>query len=118
MLNKLTEFWYLLVAAITALGGAVKWWYGHKEEIRKADAARLQTEIEKLSLEAESSEALYEALELLKKKVIASVLKEVSMTNTIAEKDVLIEGLKLHCPECYITFMIKFNSDANEPKGS
>lgn len=97
MLETLKEWWALVAVMASGLGAVFNFFLNrgkHKRNLAKA--------------QRESTAMLYEQLEELKKKVILSVAKEVSQTEEIAEKQKIIEGLRLHCPECYDSFMNKY----------
>ena len=79
------QFW----AFIVAIGGGVAAYFRWKSTRRK------------------STTMLYDELEKLKQKVILQVAREVDQASELAEKNRIIEEFKLHCPDCYASFIAK-----------
>ena len=59
-----------------------------------------------------STDLLYIQLEKLKIQVIEQVNRDVELIHEMAEKDKIVNRLKLHCPECYKKFIQSYDSDS------
>ena len=90
LINHISDFWALIVLIAGGVGGFLKWRNDRKEK------------------EMKSVEMYYEQLEKFKKMLIAKVAKEVQDENEKAEKDKIINGLRLRCPDCYNDFMREY----------
>lgn len=86
--ETLQQFWALIIA----IGGGVVTFFQWKSTRRK------------------STTMLYDELEKLKQKVILQVSREVEQASELAEKSRIIEEFKIHCPDCYSSFIEKFDS--------
>lgn len=87
LLNNVSEWWQFIVGVVTTLGGAISWYAIRKRNADKAD------------------QMLLDRLEKFKKIIVLKTSKEVEQSTTIAEKDKIIQGLKVQCPECYDAYM-------------
>lgn len=113
MFEKINALYVLISTIIGGVGTVITWRIKSKADARKAAAAELQLSMDQAKAESESSEVMIAALESLKKKVVDQTLREVRLTTLNAEKTVLIERLRLHCPDCYNSFMKKLNSNGS-----
>ena len=109
MLDTLKEWWGLFVLVASGIGALLRFFWQRGTSRRTAEKAR-----------RENMNMLYAQLEELKKKVILNVAKEVAQATELAEKQRIIDGLRLHCPECYEVFMRNFLNDGerNKNKGA
>ena len=94
--HEIKNYWELIIAVFTGLGSLVGWLIRRKKN--------KQT----------STQMLYEQMEVLKKKIILQTANEITHATAIAEKDRIIENLRVHCPECYIAVMDRLNIRINE----
>jgi uncharacterized membrane protein affecting hemolysin expression len=96
------EYWQFAVGVITAIGVVIRFIWNRQKKSQ------------------ESTSMLYEQLEELKKKVILQVAADVARATELAEKQKIIEGLRLHCPECYDSFLNtqKHDSDKRSDPGN
>lgn len=58
--------------------------------------------------EQSSLDLLYTQLEDLRKKIILQVQNDVAMASKVAERDIIIDSFRQHCPECYASFIEKY----------
>ena len=87
-----SEFWALFLAVASGVGGYFTW----------------------RSKRQKSTLMLYNELEKLKQKVILQVAREVEQANILAEKEAIINQLRLKCPECYNKFIAKQKSNERD----
>lgn len=85
ILKLIEEFWTLIVAIAGGIGGYITWSKKQKQ----------------------STMMLYDELEKLKQKVVIQVSREVQQANLIAEKEEILNKLRLNCPECYEKIIFK-----------
>jgi len=79
LIKIFTDFWELIVLVIGGIGGVLG--YFNKRQ--------------------SSTSLLYKQLEELKIQVIAQVQRDIQLTNKVAEREKIINELKLHCKDCY-----------------
>lgn len=79
LLYEIKELWYLLVGAAGAVTWLVKWRLDKQKNIN----------------------LLYLEYEQLQVKIINNIKRAVKDSATIAEQRVVLDRLKLECPECY-----------------
>lgn len=91
VLDMIEKFWGLIVA----IGGGVAAYFRWRSSRQK------------------STKMLYDELEKLKQKVILQVAREVEHASELAEKQRIIDGLRLHCPDCYKSFLKNYDQDEN-----
>lgn len=113
ILSTLKEFWYLLLAVGTAIGGAIKWWISYKSAKKAAAAKVIADKAAAKKAESSSTAMLYAQLEEMKKTLILSVQKDMERATSEAELKHIIATFKIHCPDCYVTVISKIYPDGS-----
>lgn len=92
VITLISEFWELIVLVAGSLGGLFSY-------IRNRN---------------KSTNQMYETLEDLKLQILENIEKEVDVANDLAEKEKLLNEMRINCPECYEKYVNKNKVKGNE----
>lgn len=123
--------WYPLLLGITTtiVGGVTTWYFGVRQKNIALRQAEMELEAKRIELDAErkrldtqhkqsehsleadshtSIDMLITLLEDVRKKLILEIAKGVKNAKLLSEREKLLNDLKMHCPDCYNTFVDKY----------
>jgi hypothetical protein len=92
LINLFSEFWELIILVVGSLGGLFNY-------IRNRNKSNTQ---------------LYQTIEDLKIQILDNIEKEIDVANDLAEKEKLLNEMRINCPECYEKYVNKNKSKKNE----
>lgn len=87
------EYWKLIVAAATGVGGLLNWY-----RLRKKSKLK-------------SAEELLIQFEKTKSQLILHMVAEIQATKDIIERDKLLEVLRVQCPSCFQAALKEYGSE-------
>lgn len=98
MIQSLEQWWGLVVGIITAVGSLITWIVTRRFEVKK------------------SNKLMQDQVEQLRIMIIEYVERDIQNATQKAEKDKIINGLRLACHQCYDEYMKKHNNELNTSK--
>lgn len=62
----------------------------------------------------QSTQKLYETIEELKLQIIANIEKDIDLASELAEKEKLLNEMRINCPDCYDRYVKKHKKNNDD----